>query len=334
MTSASEHGAHVAIIGAGVAGLAAAARLSLAGHRVTVFEKSKGLGGRLATRRGDAGDFDHGAPGFVVSDPGFARVVEAARIAGGAVAWPGGRHNLLTQSEGTAFTGLPGASGFARALAATLPGGKVTIRHGATIDRVARAAPGWQLADVTADALLLAIPAPQAAALLTDVHPGLATRAASVPMVAVMTAMLGFERQIDPHAVANGPGSPIIAKAILHSTKPGRAGEPLQRWVVHATPDWSAAHADDSKEAIALDLAAAFSAASGAPAAAHAAGHRWRYAYAALPLGEAAPGDDRMRLALAGDWCLGDGVEHAWRSGHSAAGRVIAALDRAAPSAR
>lgn len=42
----------IAIIGAGIAGLTAGTILAKAGHHVTVFEKSRGFGGRLATRYG------------------------------------------------------------------------------------------------------------------------------------------------------------------------------------------------------------------------------------------------------------------------------------------
>ena len=66
----------VAVIGAGVAGVAGAAcarALSLAGHSVRVFDKARGPGGRLATRRVEWVDrhgqarqaqLDHGAVGF------------------------------------------------------------------------------------------------------------------------------------------------------------------------------------------------------------------------------------------------------------------------------
>ena len=51
----------VAVIGAGLAGLTAAARIAAGGAAVTVYDKSRGLGGRLATRRSPQGSFDHGA---------------------------------------------------------------------------------------------------------------------------------------------------------------------------------------------------------------------------------------------------------------------------------
>ena len=51
----------VAVVGAGLAGLVCARRLQQAGLAVTVLEKSRGLGGRMATRRIDGSPLDHGA---------------------------------------------------------------------------------------------------------------------------------------------------------------------------------------------------------------------------------------------------------------------------------
>ncbi|MDX1330977.1 MAG: FAD-dependent oxidoreductase, partial [Burkholderiaceae bacterium] len=62
---------HVAIIGAGIAGITCARTLAQAGMRVTVFEKSRGCGGRMSTRRSPFGDFDHGAQYFTMRDPRF-----------------------------------------------------------------------------------------------------------------------------------------------------------------------------------------------------------------------------------------------------------------------
>lgn len=50
----------IAIIGAGICGLRAMLELAEAGHSVTIFEKSKGVGGRVATRRFDHQFINHG----------------------------------------------------------------------------------------------------------------------------------------------------------------------------------------------------------------------------------------------------------------------------------
>ncbi|MDP4994095.1 MAG: FAD-dependent oxidoreductase, partial [Burkholderiaceae bacterium] len=62
---------HVAVIGAGMAGIACARTLAQAGWQVSVFEKSRGFGGRMSTRRSQFGDFDHGTQYFTVRDPRF-----------------------------------------------------------------------------------------------------------------------------------------------------------------------------------------------------------------------------------------------------------------------
>jgi predicted NAD/FAD-dependent oxidoreductase len=49
------------IIGAGLTGLQLAKQQQAAGKKVLILEKSKGLGGRIATRRIDKMGFDHGA---------------------------------------------------------------------------------------------------------------------------------------------------------------------------------------------------------------------------------------------------------------------------------
>jgi len=67
---------HFAVIGAGMAGVACARTLVQAGHRVTVFEKSRGAGGRMATRETEFGTFDHGTQYFTVRNPLFARALE------------------------------------------------------------------------------------------------------------------------------------------------------------------------------------------------------------------------------------------------------------------
>ncbi|WP_329792407.1 phytoene desaturase family protein [Lentzea sp. DG1S-22] len=52
--------ARVAVIGAGMGGLAAAARLATSGHEVTVFEQAASHGGKLGTVRRDGFTFDTG----------------------------------------------------------------------------------------------------------------------------------------------------------------------------------------------------------------------------------------------------------------------------------
>ena len=69
---------HFAIIGAGIAGITCARTLVQAGHQVTVFEKSRGVGGRMSTRSTPFGSFDHGTQYFTVRDARFTQAIETA----------------------------------------------------------------------------------------------------------------------------------------------------------------------------------------------------------------------------------------------------------------
>lgn len=58
------HDLETVIVGAGICGLTLARHAAERGARVRVLEKSKGVGGRMATRRANAFVFDHGAQFF------------------------------------------------------------------------------------------------------------------------------------------------------------------------------------------------------------------------------------------------------------------------------
>ncbi|MFP5379861.1 MAG: FAD-dependent oxidoreductase, partial [Vicinamibacteria bacterium] len=76
----------ILVVGAGVAGLAAARRLVDGGHDVHVVDKGRAPGGRVATRRvlsaSDVFQFDHGAQYFTARDPRFVEQVAAWDAAG------------------------------------------------------------------------------------------------------------------------------------------------------------------------------------------------------------------------------------------------------------
>ncbi|MEL6529341.1 MAG: FAD-dependent oxidoreductase, partial [Pseudomonadota bacterium] len=76
-----EHFSNILVIGAGMAGLTCATKLVAAGHSVTILDKGRGPGGRMAARRaeiaGETVSFDHGAQFFTARDQDFLQVVSA-----------------------------------------------------------------------------------------------------------------------------------------------------------------------------------------------------------------------------------------------------------------
>ena len=89
MTQEAGQTADVLVIGAGMAGLVAAAELQRAGRRALVIEKGRGVGGRLASRRIGEASFDHGAQFITARTTRFAALLEDGRRRGPA----GGREH-------------------------------------------------------------------------------------------------------------------------------------------------------------------------------------------------------------------------------------------------
>src|SRR5512145_2085417 len=161
----------IAVIGAGVAGLTCAAELARADVSVTVLERARGLGGRLATRRRGAAAYDHGAQFITARSRPFVRYVTVARNAGAAAAWrpsitEDGERNWDAPIEDW-YVGMPGMSGIVRPLARGL-----TLEIGTFVHELLRREDGWELETDTGRrlgpfaAVIAAVPAPQALSLL------------------------------------------------------------------------------------------------------------------------------------------------------------------------
>lgn len=328
--------APIAIIGAGLAGMAAAIRLAAAGQPLVLLDKGRGPGGRLSTRRADGWRFDHGGQFATVRDADFAAVMEGLVASGHAARWDGsivrlGADGSLTPDPTPRHVGTPGMNGLIQGLAARLPA-DCQPRWGMQVTAL-RGGPGaWHLvlADGTESgpfaALVLAIPAPQAAALLAPVAADLAARAAAVPMAPCWALMLGFAdgtRAPWDAAFLTDAGSQARPLSwIAHDgAKPGRGG--AASFVAHAAPDWSQRHLEEAPEQIIARLQPAFAATTGIHAPPRfAAAHRWRYALPQAPLTEGFLWSPERGIGLCGDWCAGARAEAAFISGHRLAGAI------------
>ena len=318
--------AHVAIIGAGMSGAAAARRLADAGLAVTLFEKSRGAGGRMATRRLDGGVFDHGAQFFRARNPRFAASVQSWQEAGLVAVWDA---DEAGEDRHPRYVGTPAMNAPVKALIGDLPvhtGNPATAlrNEGASWRVEAEGAP-----DMLFDAVLIAIPAAQAQTLAAtaDWNPPALVPARYAPC---LTLMLGYPEPLDLPAFM-AIEDETIAWIADNSSKPDR---PLPRGesdmhciVIHATPDWSRAHLDADMQDVIGQLYARHVGITGImDEPIHGDVHRWRYAQVTDPLGEPCIIDPARRLAACGDWCLGPRVEAAFDSGEAAAAALLEVL--------
>jgi predicted NAD/FAD-dependent oxidoreductase len=330
----------IAVIGAGIAGLACATALQQAGCHVHLFDKSRGAGGRMSTRRADDWQCDHGAQYFTARDSDFRAEVTRWQQAGAAALWDAtlqaidadGARPLASTLE--RFVGTPRMSSPAALLAQSL-----NLTTGSTIVQLRRTDDGrWHLRssedgdlEQRFDAVMLALPSPQASALLqassvqaSSVQatslPALAELASGVAMSGCWTLMLRF-------AVA--PNMPYDAAFINHgplrwvcrnNSKPGRSGQ--ETWLLHASPEWSSDHLEQDADTVAALLLQAFGQLNG-PAPDAWTAHRWRYAQPQPALSLGCTWDADITLGLCGDWLNGGKVEGAWLSGRALALRYL-----------
>jgi len=333
----------VAVIGAGIAGLACARTLAQAGCEVTVFEKSRSFGGRMACRSTPFGGFDHGAQYFTVRDARFARAL--AMQPGLCAPWAANTVRVLdplgrvveasSRRPDAQVVPVPGMNALAAAWAQPLAAaGRVHLQTRVTaLARDAVDPRRWQLATESDDLapqvqagfdqVMLAIPAPQAIDLLraSAVAPDLLQSLETVRMAPCWTLMLAFPQATQPGLGQFGPqwdaalsAHHRVAWLARESSKPGR--NPVERWTVQASADWSLEHLQDDPQRVVAKMLKAFAEITGIRAEpAHAQAHRWLYAKTTQALGQDHLWDASLGLGLCGDWCLGHRVENAFVSG-------------------
>lgn len=316
-------------MGAGIAGLRVGRRLAEAGIDVQLFDKARGAGGRVSTRRTEQGPFDHGAQYFTARDPRFRRVVEAWHAAGVVAPWAGRFVRVSARGEvsevppAERFVGLPGMSGIARALRGDLP-----IELGVRVASAQRTDAGWALRCDAGfelgefDRLVVAVPAPQAVPLLGRA-PRLARVARAARMRPCHAVLVCFASRIPVGFDGAFIEGRALGWAARNAAKPGREGG--ECWVLHTDAEWSEEHVDtppDKVETVLLDdLRDALDV--GLPRVQSISTHRWLFARAvAVP--ETEVWDASLGLGICGDWLVGDRVEDAFLSGEALADAILA----------
>lgn len=333
----------VLVLGAGCAGLVAALDLIAAGHEVTVVDKGRAVGGRLATRRVGDAVFDHGAQFSTFKHDDVRDLVDRWRRDGGLATWFHGAPDPVAGSGDDAghprFRGVPTMRSLAERLAGDLP----DVRVGLRITSLCADAGGWVASavpvgggdpiELTAAALVCTAPLPQTLALLDEGGVELedrleaALRPATYDPTLAVLAVPERAPTLPNHGALRLSDGEVSWIADLHA----KGTSPVPAIVVHGNPEVSRELWTASDDEVADRLLAAARPHLGVDAAAvHV--HRWRYATPAGP----PPGGDELTLtatspalvAFAGDVFAGGRVEGALRSGRAAAAALAALLDR------
>jgi len=326
----------VAIIGAGLSGLACGHQLASQGVKVALFDKARGPGGRMSSKRRPSAALDLGAQAFTVRNERFANKVAEWQTAGCVAIWPTSRYQASASGWQThnddqlRYTGAPRMSAVTRHLADTLnalPNAAITLEtHITAFDKTTA---GWQLHDTNGsihgpfDVVVISAPPPQAKALLAEWEPTLSAACEAKPQRGCWAGWVIFEKPLPPitqvapawHTVHTQHS--VLRLASRNHTKPGREHQPESISLL-AQLDWSDLHIESDGESVAQQLLEAFVSLlpnnTKLPNVIELGAHRWRYAQPAQA-GQQAYLYSTSGLALCGDSFKGSRVEDAWLSG-------------------
>ncbi len=339
----------VIVVGAGMAGLRCARSLVDAGYQVVVLDKSRGVGGRVATRRLEGTWADHGTCYLSPQGEVFQRFLYDLAEAGVIFSWTDQVYEMGLEGQLQApapedcyprWVAPDGMTAIAKVLT---PG--LDIRYQHRVDTIQATPTGWQvnaatmgsnsggIAQFSAPSLVLAIPAPQVVPLLEPLHAELSTsyieQIAAVHFFPCLSVMAGYGPEVLSHWQQQFPGvkaltftsHPTLGWLGLDSSK--RQNPEFPVFVIQSSVTFAEQmlEREDLQPAAQTILAAV--AQTLQPWFAQPIWfqiHRWRYAFAKAPLHQgflAAP--STFPLVCAGDWCLGKKVESAYYSGLAAA---------------
>ncbi len=316
----------VAIIGAGLAGITAGRYLSEYAD-VTLYEKSRGVGGRIATRYAGDYEFDHGTQFFSIRHPAFHAMMQPLQEKGLIQPW----HARFVEIEKDTITqrrtwddkvkhwvGAPRMNQVIKALAEDL---EIHCQQQVRVQASTRNGVSWDIISQhdkclgSYDWVISTAPAAQSIDILPASFAHLEPLK-SIQMLSCFAIMLGFEESLNLDWDAALVKKSDISWMAVNASKPAR--KPNTTMVIQARNSWADAHLEDGLDAVKSHLLGAAEEASGI-ALAHAPHqdiHRWRFANIPSQKGPAYWLDESQQLAACGDWCIKGRVESAFLSAY------------------
>ncbi len=251
---------HFTIIGAGVAGLSLAHHIQTPGLSITILEKSRGVGGRCATRRIDDLPVDHGVPFLHGSSRPFLDALDQLDEAQKLLDWPFHLHGDGTPCQPQAYrlgsrrlAMKDGVTAFPKILAKGLD-----VKLNTKVQEIALTDRSFTLrfdtGTLSTDKLFISCPLPQTSALLSpladkskELH-ALLKVFERVTLLPCLTVIAGYETLPEQNwqLFLPGPNHPIHS-IINDSSKRKQGSKPVL--VIQAAPKFSREHleAEDDK---------------------------------------------------------------------------------------
>ena len=316
----------IAIIGAGISGLTIATYLHKKNFNVTIFDKGRGVGGRMSSRRTQWGYLDHGTQYFSVKSPEFQHFIgQYPSIIqpwlGNFATWANGQLTADSNLK-TRYVPIKSMNNFAKRVATGLD-----IHLQTRIIKLEKAR-NWTLTDENQqrypdfDLVIVTAPPAQTSNLLAS-HTPIAEEIREIKMLPCYSFMLIPETPVNLPFDGIKFEHPILGWISFNDSKPER--ENCGGLVVQSNFNWATENLDRNREEIGKILQECVSELFNLNLSClkYKSVHLWRYA---LPSESNTQGyfwDSSSHVAVCGDWCLSGKVESAFLSAHSLFCKII-----------
>lgn len=312
----------IAIVGAGLSGLVLARELSNFAD-IQIFEKARGVGGRMTTRYADPYQFDHGAQYFTAQTKEFQSFLEPYIELGLIAPWDAefvqleGEKIIQTRhwtNEHPHYVAVPKMNQLCKELAS-----KLNVNIKTRIKSLEKNVNHWQLTSEDNqnlglfDWVVSTAPPEQTINLFPDNFSDI-KRLEQTKMQGCFSLMLGFAESLNIPWHAAHVQNADISWISINTTKPGRPEH--FSLLAHSTNSWAETHMEDDLQQVQAHLLHELERViqQNVTDANHIALHRWRYANIEKQSGKTFLLDQDSQLAACGDWCIQGRVESAFTS--------------------
>lgn len=319
----------IAVIGGGLSGLVSVDKLKNE-FDITLFEKSRGVGGRMSTRRAEPYQFDHGAQYFTARTKAFQSFLKPHIQSGLIQDWRG---KMVTLEKGKKpykrtwfephYIAAPRMNSLCKYLAQD-----IDTHFSIEISKITGEPGQWFLKDTAQttygpfNQVIVSAPSHQTALLLPREFAGL-EKIKNVKMSGCYSVMLGLDEIPKLNWDIAEPKASLIGWIAVNSSKPNRETAPSL--LIQTTNDWAEAHMDQNIEDLENIIIDEFRALSSnvLENIAFQKTHLWRYANTSQSGTEEYFWDSNLKIGVCGDWCIGGRVEAAFTSASNLSEKIL-----------
>ena len=312
---------NVAIIGAGISGTILGSALQ-SKFSVTIFEKSRGVGGRMSTRRFEDFYFDHGLPCFNSKNSDFLKFLKA----NGVDQWSGDSYDFDTRklSKQNFLVANPSMNNLCKILSKDLD-----VRLSVEVSPLLKQEQNkWLLFDKNLNCLgafdfvLSTAPISQTRNLFSNFAKEKLPQA--IEEKPCFSLMLGFkEKNLTPDWIVAHSNKNPIKSIFVNSSKPQRNSE-NSCFVAHSSNSWAKENLEKDLSQIEIMLTENFTQLTGIDVgkASYVAAHRWRFSAAVNEKKSEPFFDSDLNLGATGDWVFESDLESIWKGARLLADKI------------